>query len=131
MTIPKSGPPPGLKGRFHGNGAIWTSLPADGVWMPRPEDVSADGSVSTKLFWFADGIDGVFSVSGRRLDAASAPLRVHAVHRGTMTGFRGTGTWATVVTYPNVGCWRLRARVRDLQRRVAVDLWYVLKVVRE
>lgn len=127
-TIPSSGPPPGLKGRYHGNGAIWTPQPADGVWIPPSQNVQPDGSIGTKLFWFADGIDGVFALSGRRLDAPSPPLRVHTVNRGTMSGFRGTGTWATVVTFPTRGCWRLTARVRDLQRRVAVNLSFVLDV---
>lgn len=136
LTIPTGAAPPGLQsqtmpgieGRFHTNGAIWTSLPRDGVWTPRREAVTPDGSIGAKLFWFADGIDGVFTLTGRRLDAVSASLNVHAVNRGSMRGFRGTATWATVVSFPTPGCWRLTARVRDLHRRVAVDLTFVLKV---
>jgi hypothetical protein len=136
VTIPTSAAPPGLQsrtppgiqGRFHSNGAIWTSLPGDGVWTPQREAIASDGSIGTKLFWFADGIDGIFALSGRRLDAVSAPLNVHAVNRGTMSGFRGTGTWATAVSFPSAGCWRLTARLRDPQRRVAVNLSFVLQV---
>jgi hypothetical protein len=128
------GPPPGLAGRmppswfpqtpvWHGNGFLWTSVPLDGTFVPRPEQTQPDGSVLTKLYWFAAGVHGDLTLRGERLDATSPPLVVHRVNRGTMAGFRGSGTWATPVTFPSEGCWRLTARVRD------ISLSYVVEVV--
>jgi hypothetical protein len=129
VTTSGTSPPPGLSGdRYNGNGALWGFQPANGVFTARPQDVDADG-IWTKLFWWAAGIDGTFSLSGRRLDAPAQPLRVRGVNRGTQTGFRGSGTWATVVTFPSAGCWRLTARVDDRSRRVGVNLSFVIKVV--
>lgn len=131
VTTSGTSAPPGLTGdRYNGNGALWGYQPANGVFTARPEDVGADGSIWTKLFWWAAGIDGTFSLSGRRLDAPAQPLRVHGVNRGTQTGFRGSGTWATVVTFPSAGCWKLTARVDDHSRRVGVNLSFVVKVVK-
>jgi hypothetical protein len=126
VTIPKSGPPPGLTGVFHGNGVLWVSLPAEGVAALRDGD--GDGLLGTKIFWYAAGMDGVFSVSGRRLDASSSPVVVHSVNRGTQSGFRGTGTWASAVGFATPGCWKFTARLRGFEAAVAVDLSFVMKV---
>jgi hypothetical protein len=128
------GPPPGLAGRtppswfpqtpgWHGNGFLWTGIPLGGTFVPQPQQFQPDGSVLTKLYWLAAGVHGDLTLRGERLDATSPPLVVHRVNRGTMTGFRGSGTWATPVTFPSEGCWRLTARVRD------ISLSYVVKVV--
>lgn len=125
VTIPNTEPPPGLQGVYHGNGALWTTLPADGVFVARPDSRWPDGpigSIGTKLFWWAAGVDGTFTLSGHRLDASSAPLVVHRVNRGRQAGFRGSGTWATPVSFPTPGCWKLTARLAD------VNLSYVVKV---
>jgi hypothetical protein len=122
-----SGPgPPGIEegSHWYGNGALWAVLPPGGVFYPREVDVKPDGSLWTKLFWYAARVDGVFFLSGRRLDAPSPPLRVHRVNRGWQTNFRGSATWATPVSFPTVGCWKLRARVQD------VTLSFVISVVR-
>ncbi|CAN5205415.1 hypothetical protein BH09ACT13_BH09ACT13_07440 [soil metagenome] len=131
VTIPNgAGPPPGLAASpsWHGNGFLWTGLQSDGVFVPSSGNATwpgdPAGSIGTKLFWFAAHEDGLFTLSGRRLDSPSSPpLVVHRVNRGTLTGFRGTGTWATPVTFPSGGCWRLTARVSD------ITLSYVVKVV--
>jgi hypothetical protein len=132
VTIPNGdGPPPGLAAdaRWHTNGFLWTRLPLDGVLIPDPGNVGwpgdREGSIGTKLFWFAAHEDGEFTLSGQRLDSPSPePLVVRRVNRGTATGFRGTGTWATPVTFSSEGCWRLTARVRD------ITLSFVMKVDR-
>lgn len=128
------GPPPGLAWRtppswfpqtpgWHGNGFLWTSIPLGGTFVPQPQQFQPDGAVLTKLYWFAAGVHGDLTLRGERLDATSPALVVHRVNRGTMTGFRGSATWATPVTFPSEGCWRLTARVRD------ISLSYVVKVV--
>jgi hypothetical protein len=45
------------------------------------------------------------------------------LNRGTLSGFNGA-TWATPITFPTVGCWKLTARVED------VSLSFVVRVVR-
>ena len=130
VTLPgDSGPPPGLapSPRWHGNGFLWTSLQPDGVFTPAPGNAGwpgdPEGSIGTKLFWFAAHVDGSFVLKGQRVDdPATPPLVVHKVNRGSMTGFRGSGTWATPVTFPSAGCWKLTARVRD------ISLSFVLRV---
>lgn len=126
VTIPRTGPPPGLTGVWHGNGALWTHLPDDGILAVSPEHVEPDGSVPAKRFWHAAGIDGTLTLSGGRLDSASPPLRVHTINRGTQAGFRGSGTWATFVTFPTQGCWRLTVRLTNLG--TSVSLSFVMKV---
>jgi hypothetical protein len=131
-TAPNGSAPPGLRLRtppgprpidWHGNGALFTGLPPGGVFNPRPVDVEPDGSIGTKWYWLAAGVDGLLTVQGRRLDSASTPLQVHRVNRGTLSGYRGA-TWATPITFPTEGCWQLTARLED------VSLSFVVRVVR-
>jgi hypothetical protein len=134
VTLPERAGPPGLDdgwGPYQSNGALWGQSPLSGVWTPPADRVLPDGSVGTKLFWWAAGVDGAFGLAGQRLDAAAPPLLVHGVNRGTQAGFRGSATWATPVTFPSLGCWRLRARVVDTNLRFAVNLTYIMKVAVE
>jgi hypothetical protein len=55
-------------------------------------------------------------VTGERLDAPSAPMRVLAV--------RWSGSsWRTASTFPGEGCWRISGRLGD------ISLTYVVRVV--
>jgi hypothetical protein len=75
-------------------------------------------------YWLAAGVDGSLTVQGGRMsDFASAPLQVHRVNRGTLSGYRGA-TCATPITFPTEGCWKLTARVKD------VSLSFVVRVDR-
>lgn len=123
-TVPRTPPPPGLGGTLHGNDSVWTRLPEDGILTARPQDLGQDGSIWTKWFWYA-GVHGSFSLSGRRIDATSPPLVVHRINQGSQTGWSGA-TWATPMTFPAAGCWRLTARVATAT--FAVSLSFVLKV---
>jgi hypothetical protein len=128
-TQPASGPPPGLTGTlWHGNKALWAFAREKGDVVVPPDRAAADGSVGTKMFWFADGFVPVGSLilAGERIDAPSPPLIASEGIRGTATSLRGSATWATRVTFPLTGCWRLRARVADL--RFVVTLSFVMKV---
>ena len=104
----------------------WTWLARDGVFTATPDNQGwpgdPPGSIATKLYWFAS-VDGLLKVEGERLDAASPPMVVHRVNRGQSSSWRGP-TWATPVTFPSEGCWRLTARLGD------VSLSYVLEVTR-
>lgn len=115
-------PPPGLAAspRWHTNGFLWTGFSEDGVFSTG--NVAPDGSIWTKWFWFAAGVDGDFKVRLERLDASSAPVVAQTV-RGWAEGFRGTASWAARMGFPSEGCWRVTGRVRD------ITLSYVVRVV--
>jgi hypothetical protein len=122
-------PATSVAGRY-GHDLLWTTL-SGGVLARRPD---ADGSISTKLGWIpSQRVSGDLTVSGRRLDARSPAMRVLGVNWGYSS--TGRGSWATAVVFPAPGCWKLSARMRvvggNLGRNFAVDLSYVLKVVRE
>jgi hypothetical protein len=116
----------GSGGRY-GNGALWTTLLPGGTLEVPPSRVEPDGSIGWKFGWTPTGIavrPGL-TVSGRRLDAASPPLRVLGVKWGysyTPAG-RGRGGWASAVSFPSEGCWRITGRVRD------ISLSFVVRVV--
>lgn len=112
VTIPNGSAPPGFKPSpiFHGNGALWTILPRDGVYT-RP---------GAKLIWEVADVDGSFSVRYRRLDALEPALTAD-VERLTWLGFRGTASWASRMSFSE-GCWLITGRVRD------ISLSFVMRV---
>lgn len=111
---PVGSPPPGLTGLYYGNDALWTWAPAEGRTTVAPDEIGPDGSIGLKLYWWAL-VRGTLIVSGKRIDAASRPLVVHDVNEGRDPAFRGSATWATPVTFPSAGCWRVAARVDDIK----------------
>jgi hypothetical protein len=129
VTVPRGGRPPLSSSpgpQWHWNGVMWAWPARDGVFTATPDNQGwpgdPPGSIATKLYWFAS-VDDVLKVEGERLDAASPPMVVHRVNRGQSSSWRGP-TWATPVTFPSEGCWRLTARLGD------VSLSYILKVSR-
>lgn len=115
------------RGGRYGNGALWTTLLPGGTLAVTPDRVARDGSVGWKFAWTPTGIavSPGLTVSGRRLDAASPPLRVLGVAWGysyTSAGRRGGG-WASAVSFPSEGCWRITGRARD------ISLSFVVRVV--
>jgi hypothetical protein len=129
VTFPRGGKPRPSSERsphWHGNGLVWTRLPLGGVFSVSANHTGWDdapaGSIGTKWYWFAaQGFD--LRLTGERLDAPSPPLLVHAVNDGQSSMWGGP-TWATRISFPSEGCWRLAARVED------VTLSVVVKVVR-
>lgn len=98
---------------FHGNGALWTTLPRDGVLT----------DAAPKLYWWS-ARPIAFTVEGHRLDAHDT-LDVRTIRRGTAeTVARGGATWASLVLFPSDGCWKVTARDGD------ISLSFVVKVVR-
>ena len=61
------------------------------------------------------------AVSGQRIDAAAAPIRVVRVNTGSFAD-AANPSHMTPVAYPTTGCWRLTARLGDL------SLVYVVRV---
>ncbi len=111
---PTRSAPPGLSGLYYGNDSLWTWTALDGRLAVPPDKVAADGSIGSKLYWWAARVRGTLSVSGKRLDAPSPALIVHRINEGRDPAFRGSATWAAPVTFPTSGCWRVVARVADV-----------------
>jgi hypothetical protein len=107
---------------WHGNGLLWAALESDGVYTPSRDNVGADGSIFNKLGWVTSPPWDEPAVSGERIDADAAPMRVLSVNMG-MSSNADTPSYASAVRFPTPGCWRLRARVRD------VSLTYVVRVL--
>ena len=123
MTLRLGLPPatescPVTRGRY-GNGILSTSVPgADGVLATRRD---VDGSLFQKLWWLPKrGFGGNLVVGGERLDAPGR-MTVHSVNWGHSSD--GRGSWASAVSFPSEGCWRLTGRVGD------VSLIYVVSVI--
>lgn len=106
-------------GGSYANGLLSTQLSPSGVV---PARVEPDGSLFWKFGWTPNGIKGVLTVRGERLDSPSPPMHVRGVHWGYSS--TGRGGWASAVQFPTEGCWRITGRVRD------VSLTFVVKVVR-
>ena len=115
--------PGGLGGKgegLHGNGLLSVFVGPDGANVGQREP---DGTVFDKLGWIPrTGLTGTLRVSGQRLDAPSAPMRVLGVNWGNSFP-SGKGSWMSAVVFPAEGCWRLTGRVRD------IALTYVVRVV--
>jgi hypothetical protein len=109
---------PVTRGRS-GNGLLSTTVPGpDGVLATRRGD---DGSLGQKLWWLPKrGFGGRLDVRGERLDGPGS-MRVLGVNWGHSSD--GRGSWASAVSFPSEGCWRLSGRVGD------VSLSYVVRVV--
>jgi hypothetical protein len=129
VTLPRGGKPPLTRRpqpQWHGNSLLWTWLALDGTFEAGRDNQGWEGdppgSIADKLYWFARSY-GNLTVRGERLDSDAPPLVVHSVNLGSSPSWSGP-TWATAVSFPSEGCWRLTARLGD------VSLSYVMRVVR-
>jgi hypothetical protein len=123
VTSPSGGNPPGLQGSsWYGNAFLWTSVPDDGTLVAPAQLVSPDGSIAEKWFWYAANLRGDLIVRGARLDGVSPPLKFIESLHGTATGFTGSDTWASKITFPAFGCWRITGRVRDIALTFVVNV---------
>jgi hypothetical protein len=112
---------PVTKGPY-GNGLLSTPTPRPDGTLTVLRD---QRGLFQKLGWLPHrGLSGQLSVRGERLDAPGR-LNVLSVNWGYSyaPGKEPRGSWASAVTFPSEGCWRLTGRVRD------VSLTYVVRVV--
>ena len=115
VTIANGNGPPGEQpsSTYHGNGALWTGLPEDGI--DRGGTPEPDGSTSQKYPWWTVGTGGGLTIEGRRLDAAApSPLRGRINRGWPETPFaevRGGRFWSSAVYFPTGGCWQVTGRV--------------------
>jgi hypothetical protein len=114
VTIANGNGPPGERPSpdHHGNGALWTGLPPDGIdngGTPEP-----DGSTSQKYPWWTVGTTGELTIQGRRVDASAPPLRARINSGMPETAFAevaGGRFWSSGIYFPTEGCWRVTGRV--------------------
>ena len=88
-----------------------------GILRARRED---DGTLFQKLGWIPDRFRGELTVTGR-LVGNPARMRVLGVNWGYAS--TGKGSWASAVTFPRAGCWRI------MGTSAGVTLSYVVRVV--
>ncbi len=113
VTRPNGSQPPGEEGlstEYHGNGALWTVLPADGILNVRRE---SDGRLSTKLPWWR-GVTGMLTIEGRRLDGTGE----FAAH--IPDGYGDSGFQASGVYFSDEGCWALRGQAGAAELKFVV-----------
>ena len=92
----------------YGGSRLWVFLPPGGVLRTR-RNVPDDGTFGTKLGWIPDRHRGhELTVTGRRLDAPGR-MRVLGVFWGRAS--TGKWSWASAVSFPAAGCWRITGRV--------------------
>lgn len=90
----------------YGNGQLWVDLPTDGVLPLLSPSLRPGGGLWVKMpWWWTASLGPKISISGHRLDGASAPLSVDA--RGTFPA----GFQATYLGFPTPGCWQVTGRV--------------------
>jgi hypothetical protein len=124
VTLPNANRPPGQPRTvpWYGNGLLWAGVASDGVYAVTQDRVAADGSIGNKLLWVTTPPWRAPTVSGERLDAPAPPLRALGANMGSFSD-AANPSFMTPVVFAAAGCWRLRARLRD------VSLTYVVNVV--
>lgn len=113
--------PPKAAGRqfWYGTEKLWTHLPADGTWGPLPYNPAAS-ALRNKLIWYRNGYDTMkepnprLIVSGKRLDAAAAPLRVDGPH-GAWSMDRKQSFMTVGLNIPTAGCWEITGQYEEDQ----------------
>jgi hypothetical protein len=105
--------PPGEKPdeSFYGNGKLWTALWPKGKVLAGKQDVHPDGSIEMKFPWWAAGVEGGLSITGRRLDGPAPPVRAQINSGWPETGFSGDAFWASGIIFASEGCWRITGSV--------------------
>jgi hypothetical protein len=114
VTIPNGNGPPGEEPspKFHGAGALWTVLPADGI--DRGGQPEPDGSTSQKYPWWTVGTTGQLTIQGRRPDTPAPTLRASVNNGAPESGFAevpGGRFWASSLNFPTEGCWQVTGTV--------------------
>lgn len=118
MASPDLGPPSPI---YHGNGALFTGFPSDGIVKIQPGQVEPDGWLGWKWPWWRKlrVVYGRLTIQGRRLDAPAPPLRAEI-----LDGYGDTGFQPSAIYFPTEGCWEITGKVGD------VSLTFVVLVVK-
>ncbi len=109
VTKPNGYPPPrgvAPSPARHGNGVLWASFPADGVFVKTTAE-----QLFVKMLWIKKGWGGDLSVRYQRIDVPAAPIKAQTIF-GSLSGYVGP-TWAARL-YLDPGCWKVSGRVGDV-----------------
>jgi hypothetical protein len=110
--------PAGASSSLFGNGLLATA--AYGVIYATSRTLNRDGTISEKFPWFAaSGLVGDLRITGKRLDRAAPPLRAR-INPGSVESAPDVRFWASGITFPTVGCWRVTGRVGDVRLSLVV-----------
>jgi hypothetical protein len=123
VTPPNGGVPPGFPTNAggHGNGRIWTILPADGRLVARESDVQPDGSIRRKLPWWTRRSAGRrLHVTGRRLEGR--PVRLRARVNQSTTDPDLPRMFPSALFFPREGCWSVTARTGRSALRFVISV---------
>jgi hypothetical protein len=108
---------------WFGSEALWTSLPADGIWSGLPTDDRGHGQ---KIFWWsvdfrlAEETQPALSVIGRRLDGNAPPL---VAERATNASAADIGDAMLVgAIFPTTGCWEVTGSYRGAALTFVVEI---------
>ena len=111
-TLPNATPTPAARtgawpsGANHGNGAIWTNLPANGTEQVGPSQITRNGTLQAKWGWWR-AVPGDLRIEGRRLNGTAADwFRADIPDGYGKTGFQVAG-----LTFSTQGCWEVTAHV--------------------
>jgi dipeptidyl aminopeptidase/acylaminoacyl peptidase len=118
VTLPNGQTPPdeqAVSTEHHGNGALWTVLPADGILYLRHEP---EGWLTTKLPWWRE-VTGTLSLEGRRLDG-TGKFSAHVPDGYDPGGFQPTGVY-----FSSEGCWEVTGRVGSAELKFVVDVYSI------
>ncbi len=93
---------------------LWTRLPANGTWKGLGHYQLNESALRQKLFWWRQGYDWrtehapTLTVTGKRLDAASPPLKSddHANTSWTDDD-RDHAFMVDAIDIPTLGCWQI------------------------
>jgi hypothetical protein len=101
---------PETAGWNHGNHALVTWLPPDGIVVFKPGGpgfVLEDGALSMKFGWWRLR-RGQLAILGQRLDGPAPAMRASIPN-----GYGDIGFQATALIFPTPGCWAVTARLGD------------------
>jgi hypothetical protein len=117
VTMPGSCPVsvPAIGGRTISNDAMSTWSDSETA-QPR-----GDGSYAWKMYWriARPAEDRPLQISASRLGRPAIHAGVGAIRRGTTSP---TPSWASVLTFPTTGCWRITALVADVSLVRVVEI---------
>jgi hypothetical protein len=101
---------------WYGTDALWTAIPAAGVWAALPHNPEG---YTQKVFWWRKGYfwkdepEPQLVVTGRRLDKAAPPLNVSKATNAFAEDIQSA--MLVGVDFPTFGCWEISGRYRDAE----------------
>jgi hypothetical protein len=108
---------------WYGTDALWTAVPANGVWSDLPHNPEG---YTQKVFWWRKGYSWTaepepqLTVTGRRLDAQAPPLNVSRATNAFAEDIQSA--MLVGVDFPTLGCWEISGRYADAELSFVVQV---------